>query len=270
MTHHIALCVGGAYVTPGAVVVGSLVRHLRTHDPVEIWVFHSGISEADELLYQRAVRSGEQAVRLHLGPIPAEILAMAVESDYITAETFGRLALPRLLPASVSRVLYLDADLFVRGNLAELLELDLGDALVAGVREATDPFLGSLNGLEHVFELGLDPRRPYFNAGVLLMDLVRLRRVEVEAKCLAYVRRYRPARMDQDALNAVLHTGFLELPVRWNMEKYYFKTEERRRRYDALLKDARILHFEGHKKPWSHETVWCAGEWADELARLSA
>jgi UDP-glucose/galactose:(glucosyl)LPS alpha-1,2-glucosyl/galactosyltransferase len=268
VTHHIALCAGGAYLRAGAVVVAGLVRLTRTPEPVEIWVFHSGVSAADESLYRRAVRPAGQRGRLHLRPLPPDILALAVESDYITAETFGRLALPRLLPPSVSRVLYLDADLLVVGDVAELLELDLHGAPLAAVREATDPFLGSLNGLEHVFELGIDPRLPYFNAGVLLMDLAHLRRAEAEAMCLEYVRRHRPARMDQDALNAVFHNEFLELPTKWNVEKYYFKTPERRLRYRALLEDAGILHFEGHKKPWTHPTVWHSSEWAAELCAL--
>lgn len=268
MEHHVALCVGGTYTKAGAVVVSTLSRHVAPDESLVVWVFHSGMRHDERLLYQKATERDGGRTRVRLLPLPHDITSLEVESDYITSETFGRLALPRLLPESVSRVLYLDADVLIMNSVSELFSLKMRGALIAGVREASDPFLWSRNGLEHVFDIDLDPWLPYFNAGVLLMDVNGLREADAEARCLQYVQRHRPARMDQDALNAILHDRFLELPSVWNVENYYFKTEARRKRYAQLLENARILHFVGHKKPWTEPAVWKSQEWLTELRDL--
>ncbi|ONK15803.1 glycosyltransferase family 8 protein [Streptomyces sp. MP131-18] len=265
---HFALCVGGPYTRAGAVVVASLARHFAPSLPLAVWVCHSGISPAERALYEAAIKLKRGAAELRMTPLPGEVIRLPVQSDYITSETFGRLALARLLPADVTRVVYLDADLLILGDLSELSRHDLAGATLAAVREASDPFCWSLNGLEHVFDLGLDPAAPYFNAGILVMDLPAFRATGVEERCLAYLARHRPARMDQDALNAVCRGRIGELPVKWNVEKYFFTSEERRLRYRALLAQARILHYVGHKKPWTHDTVWRAGDWHAQLAAL--
>ncbi len=265
---HFALCVGGPYTRAGAVVVAGLARHFAPGPPLVVWICHSGISRAERALYEAAIGLRKGPAELRMMPLPGEVIRLPVRSDYITSETFGRLALARLLPPDVTRVVYLDADLLVLGDLSELSRHDLAGATLAAVREASDPFCWSLNGLEHVFDLGLDPAAPYFNAGILVMDLPAFRAARVEERSLDYLARHRPARMDQDALNAVCRGRIAELPVKWNVEKYFFTSEERRLRYRTLLTRARVLHYVGHKKPWTHDTVWRAAEWRRQLAEL--
>ncbi|QKW48221.1 glycosyltransferase family 8 protein [Streptomyces buecherae] len=265
---HFALCVGGPYARGGAVVVGALARTFQRDTPLSVWVFHSGLGPEDRALYEAAagLKRGREAV-VRFVPLPPEVIRLPVQSDYITSETFGRLALPRLLPPTVPRVVYLDADLMILKDLSELYTWNLSGACLAAVREPSDPFFWSRNGLEHAFELGLDPNSPYFNAGVLVMDLAALRARKMEERCLEYVARHRPARMDQDALNAIFLGAISELPTQWNVENYFFKTAAQRHRYRTILKDARILHYTGHKKPWNHD-VWQGDAWRKLLERL--
>ena len=66
----------------------------------------------------------------------------------------------RLLP-DLDRVLSIDLDAFVLQDISHLWELDMRDKLVAGVRETTP----------------LDsPELPYFNMGVVMLNLDLLRR----------------------------------------------------------------------------------------------
>ena len=68
-----------------------------------------------------------------------------------------RLALPEILPEEY-RALYLDVDTIVTGDLGPLFSASLGGCPVGGVREPSRS-----RGV------------PYYNAGVLLMDLFALR-----------------------------------------------------------------------------------------------
>src|ERR671915_1385803 len=151
---HVALCVDGAYAAAGAVAVATLARHFRPDVPLTVWVLHAGLAAAERRRFEAAMASAP-AGELNLLRLPPELLDLPVRSDYITSATFGRLALARLLPPAATRILYLDADTMVRGDLSELFSLDLAGATAGAVREPSDPFLWSRNGLQHVFDLGL-------------------------------------------------------------------------------------------------------------------
>lgn len=192
---HVALCVDGPYVEGGAVAVATLARHFRRDVPLTVWVLHAGMPPAGRRLYEAAMAPAA-AGELNLVRLPPELLDLPVRSDYISSATFGRLALARLLPPAATRILYLDADTMVRGDLSELFSLDLAGATAAAVREPSDPFFWSRNGLQHVFDLGLDPWQPYFNAGVLLLDAAAFRAARAERRCLDYLAAHRPERME--------------------------------------------------------------------------
>jgi lipopolysaccharide biosynthesis glycosyltransferase len=265
---HVALAVDGDYVEAGAVAVATLVRHFDHDGQLTVWVLHAGMRDNQRELYRSAVSLAPRTTDLRFARLPASLLDHPVESHYISSATFGRLALARLLSKSATRILYLDADIMVRGDLSELFSLDLHGAVAGAVREPSDPFFWSRNGLEHVFRLGVDPWQPYFNAGVLVLDAARMRAARVEERCLEYMAAHRPLRMDQDALNAVLIGEILELPTQWNVEDYYFKSRPRRSRYRTILDAARVLHFVGDRKPWNDPRVWLSAEWEAELGAL--
>jgi lipopolysaccharide biosynthesis glycosyltransferase len=107
-------------------------------------------------------------------------------------------------------------------------------------------------------EMAVSPHAKYFNSGVLLMDLERWRSEGITEEVLAHAKRYRRHLRfpDQDALNSVLATRWLELEPRWNSVLNVVwglrrgATPRARRAYDAVLERPAILHFLAGPKPW--------------------
>ncbi len=85
---------------------------------------------------------------------------------------YARLALDKLLPPEVERFIYLDCDVMVCRPIELLYELDMGDKPIAA---AFDPFhLGIKKGRDiRNKQTPFDTGDPYFNSGVLLIDLKR-------------------------------------------------------------------------------------------------
>ncbi|GIG02971.1 glycosyltransferase family 8 protein [Catellatospora citrea] len=167
---------------------------------------------------------------------------------YVSTGMYLRLLLPDLIGDQARRLLYLDADVQVCGDLTPLWEVDLGDAPLAAVRDAFTATFATHGGVpgagaEH------DPDAPYFNSGVLLMNLPVWRRERVSARCLAYLADHadRLRFPDQDALNLVAYGTWLRLPHRWNNMRS-FLLEQQPRPADP---DVRIMHFAGPRKPWT-------------------
>lgn len=164
----------------------------------------------------------------------------------ISAAAYLRLTAPRLLAAEYDRLLYLDSDiLYLRGDIPRLLDADLSGRPVGAV----------LDNLQHRSPGRIVPEfkglglgyAPYFNSGVLLIDVAQYLAQEIEQKAFAFARpenwRHMP-KHDQSLLNLALHKNWAELPPQWNFpcfHKYFFH------RHWA---DPCLLHFMSSRKPW--------------------
>jgi lipopolysaccharide biosynthesis glycosyltransferase len=149
------------------------------------------------------------------------------------------------------RVLYLDVDTVVVGDLAPLLGLDLRGRAVAAVKDFHTPVVSARDGLADWRSLGLPSDAPFFNSGVLLIDLERWREDDVERASIRHMRRYhRLDGNDQHALNAALAGRWRELSPMWNATRYWFKPERRPGRFAGILWQARVVHYVGPHKPW--------------------
>ena len=102
--------------------------------------------------------------------------------DYYTNTTYFRLFLPELYP-QYDKVLYLDSDIIVVGDISELYNTDMGTNLVAA---APDDIIQYNKVFQDYAELvvGVASYKNYFNAGVLLMNLDELRKFNFQEKFL--------------------------------------------------------------------------------------
>lgn len=244
-------CGGDAsYLVHNAAMLASVLEH-RGDFEVEVFHLHGPpLPEAEAKLLEGMVERAGGTLRCL--PVTSETAASLPGSRHLTAATWYRIFLPELLP-DVDRILYLDADVVVRESLAPLWSTDLEGNTVAAVTNVFEPW--NFGWPEH----GLGLRTPYFNAGVLLMDLERMRRDDVAAKILEHAAA-NEGRMpfgDQDPLNAVLAESRKSLHPRWNVQNAVVHFEWAADVFEPPeLAEARahpaIRHFEGpaSNKPW--------------------
>jgi hypothetical protein len=164
-----------------------------------------------------------------------------------TEVVYMRLALPQVFAAEYRRLLYYDADVFVQnGDFSALLGLDLGDHPVGAVRDNTQ-WRHPRRRPEQFRRLGL-PRAPYFNAGMLLIDVPRWNGGDIMRRCLEFGRRHRDKmiRHDQNLLNGTLQGDWAELSPLWNWQY------TRSTMLFEAMETAHVVHFIGPRKPWAH------------------
>lgn len=159
--------------------------------------------------------------------------------------TWAKIAMIDVLP--VERILYVDADTLVRSDLRELWNVDLQGKTLGAV-----PDIGFPMGHPGV------AKALYFNAGVLMMDLAKLRArlpklVEQAGEMKGSVH------ADQDVLNTVLRDEWHPLDLKWNAQGLgtYSKCHSPER--DALnltsLDRPSIVHFTGPTNPSMAEVL---------------
>ena len=178
-------------------------------------------------------------------------------SLHLSVETYYRLFIPCILQ-QYKKILYLDSDMCILSDVAELYECDLhGYAVGAAVDVSCNPLQ------IHSVDLGGLDCKKSFNAGVMLIDTFKFEEEKIRDKCLAllekdYQRKIRKLIFaDQDALNIVLYENYFVLDKRWNYQPQYLWRlqevfEECRQEYIDDQHNAFIMHFAGDRKPWKY------------------
>ena len=177
-----------------------------------------------------------------------DIATRMPENKRLSNIVYARLVLDRLLDPSIERVLYLDCDILVRDDVATLYDWDMQGHPIAAVRDTLGTWLvggRDVRGNRDIFDVA----DPYFNAGIVLIDLKGWREADIIGRMEQAFADGVMQRIyyDQDLLNLVFRNNWLSLPWRWNLI-------EPRPEHESL--DPAILHYTGTRKPWGTWVTW--------------
>lgn len=165
-----------------------------------------------------------------------------VKNDFLQHYSIGslfRLIIPRTL-SHISRIIYLDADLMIEHDIKELWDVDLQGCSLGAVHDV---------GFEHgiarpdIVRDGSVAKEKYFNSGVLLMDLDKIRaKGDLLQLSLDYFSNHPGSEMpDQDALNYIFRDETMLIDPEWNCFTRY------ERKAETALGRAKIYHFMGQR-----------------------
>lgn len=195
--------------------------------------------------------------------------------SHISYPTYYRLLLPEIL-SDKKRCLYLDGDMLVMQDLSPLFWEDLQGAYIGGVKA---PFYQSDDiERERVCKrLGIPDAGSYINAGVLLMDLEKMREDDMVQSFMKLLQLKHWSSQDQDILNAACYGKIRTLPFCYNyqvvgafypqdiLERIY-PQGERMKPTDAPV----IIHYSNKSvKPWKSLQYLYADIWWEYFCRSS-
>ena len=172
-------------------------------------------------------------------------------SGRLTAATLMKLSLAGHLSGQYDKLLYLDSDLTLHGDIGRIFSLDTGDHEIAAAPSGR--ILIELSEkrrqetLDHFRALGMTEPFRFFNSGVLYIDVEKWNRSGLGERALAYIGQNPELCVlpDEDALNAILDGAIAELAPIWNMRP---ATRPRRAAHDFARPV--IVHHMGEDKPW--------------------
>lgn len=252
-TIHLACAAEGTYVPHSAAMLLSALDHRRGASLRVHYLHPPELPRGDrDAIREMVEREGGEIAFLE---IPDEAVAGFPIEGFTLKATWYRVFLPELVP-EVDRVIYLDADTIVRDDLGPLWRTELGDHLLGAVT--------NLHQWDHAGRpaaIGLPSGVEYFNAGVLLLDLARMRaeRTSDDVRSFVIDNAERLEWRDQDALNLTLGRRRLALHPRWNVMSSILLYPWAADVFGArAVEEARanpaIRHFEGPdlNKPWHY------------------
>ena len=253
------------YVKLTAVSICSLLIH---NPHTDIAIFTDGISLSSKKLLLDLAATHNSNIKLF--DVSGEIkkLQSFGAPGYSSFSIYSRYFAPEKLQDDYDRFVYIDSDTIISGDITELINMQLHD----------NPFAIGFDCLHNAYKrlIDLPPERPYFNSGVLLVDIEKWNKAHCTTRffdCLKTRRGCRFILPDQDIIAHSLADEAAILPPQYNFLTHFqmlktrnnvlratgipasaWYTEEQ---YVTAQKRPIIHHFLGHTlgRPWYRESL---------------
>ena len=240
----------------------SIVEHTSEDTNYEIYIFHTDINlESQRAFHKNLTRRNVKFTFVNVSKKVAGYILQA--KQHITTETFYRFLILDILK-EYKKVVYLDCDMIICRDVAELYQIDMGNNLIAATLDAD--FAGQCNirtsDMREYCQktLGIKDVFTYFQAGVLVFNVEEMNKVITVEKLLEMSDTGIYRFSDQDILNVVCKGRVTYLDMAWNMifDCDHFRWHEVIRyapyymldAYENARKNPYIIHYAGFIKPW--------------------
>lgn len=249
----------------------SILHQTRAYEFYEFIILSAGLSEDDMNLMRKSLANYSNAEIRFIDTSPYSRNLPQKVRAYYSVVTYYRALLFSDLFHEYDRILYLDSDIMVRGNLSELFHMEIKDYAAAVVKDYTMDakilydipidYLGKQYTAESYISevIGIRNFDSYFNAGVILFNLKKCRELWRYEDVLSVFGRETFFLQDQDALNILMENHILYLETKWNFQNVYILLEEetleegKRLWQRVKCSDPAIIHYVSSIKPWNNK-----------------
>jgi lipopolysaccharide biosynthesis glycosyltransferase len=206
--------------------VASALRYLDRTREVNLKVLDGGISQISRDTFSRLIDRVGELIRLEFVPVNPSVFDKATLGPGESHMTYCRILLPHLL--DVSRLIYLDCDVLVFRDLAQLFDLELAPGKVLAAARDSETLSLADDSPSIADALNLPREGAYFNCGVMLMNLDELRRQNFFQRSVEFLNNWsgKYRFWDQSAINFLLHGQIDELPEYWNRASWRFDAQQ--------------------------------------------
>ena len=227
------------YAMHCASAVASMIDNHKSEEKLEFFILNSAISKKSQSRLEKLGNTKVSSLKLiNVNPLDFKNCPLP-ENMHFSLETYFRLKLPDFFP-DFDKVLYIDCDVTVLGDVRELWELDIA-GVYAAVCEDIVP-------VEHLREFIGDFAN--FNAGVMVINLKKWREDRISQKCFDFIEHHSEKIffVDQDVLNSMLIPKINYFPRFWNLE-YMPLNDVVSGLYSE--QEIRLIHHISRMKPWN-------------------
>lgn len=232
------------YVPYLDVAIASLIANASKEYKYRIIVLNTGLNPENIEKVKQNERNGFEIDFIDISSELEGIKNSFKNVYHFSVAAYYRLFIASLFP-QYDKILYLDCDLVVLGDVSELYRTELGDNIIGACPEEFVQNTPEFRTYADV-ALGLNPDG-YINTGVLLINLDAFRRYEIEKKFVKLITEYDFDLLDPDQayLNYLCRDKIWILPNGWNKEPTPTCCEGKKN----------IVHYALYKKPWQFDDV---------------
>lgn len=233
------------------------IMYSNPNEKFDIYILYKNLTKQDF----KVIKTGLNLEIFKIIPIKIpknEIELYPVYQKRYPLEIYFRLFASKYLPENLDRVLYLDSDTLVINSLNELYNMDFENNLYIAATHI-GKFLNKINKIR----LNLKEEEQYINTGVLLMNLDKLRKIDIQKEVNKFVKENEKKMLlpDQDIICS-LYGNKIKLidELKYNLGErtwrlYNFNNPQKSISLKWICKNTVIIHYYGKNKPWKDEYI---------------
>ena len=253
----IFFAVDDKYVPFLAVTLQSLLNNASQENYYVIKILYTNMSEESKEKISKYTRENVNIEYVDLNYYIEKIKEKLYTRDYFSMTTYFRLFISNLYP-QYNKAIYLDCDIVLLKDIAELYNIDIGDNLLGAV---PDDIIQKNEVFQEYVEkvVGVANYKTYFNAGMLVMNLDELRKFQFQEKFLYLLENIKfSVIQDQDYLNRICKGRVKLIDTGWNLMPTASD--------DMKEEDIKLIHYNYQYKPWHYDDIRF-GKYFWELAK---
>lgn len=246
-----------AYAPYLDVAILSILDHAQKENEYRIIILKTDVSQENQEKLLKHVTDNIKIKFYDVKELLEPIKKTLPDMFYYTLAAYYRLFIEKAFP-EYDKAIYLDSDVILLEDIAELFDVELGDNLVAAAYEQNTHRHPEFTAyVENI--IGIPPHT-YFNSGVMVMNLKEFRKFKVQEKFLNMLTTYNFDCLapDQEYLNVICHDRVKYIPTGWN--KHSFN--------EPPQGQLKLCHYALANKPWHYyDTI--NGEYFWQYAKQS-
>ncbi len=255
------------YLWPTSVAIISLLKNAEPNTFYEIFILTSSSLSANNMLMIDMIENKYCSGKIKVIVVGDIFKDSYIGDHHITTPSYYRLIISEVLK-HYSKCIYLDGDIIVQKDLSDFFNLDINNYYVAGVKALGYHILAT----KHADRLGLNNIDNYINAGVLLMNLDKLREDKIDTVFKELSSRIYDSH-DQDIINIACASKIKILPLKYNwMTRYFIKGYPNRIKIGCvsstdgkilteIQEEPYIIHYADKIKPWNSKNCYLGIKW---------
>ena len=233
---NIAIAINDSFMMPAQVMLHSLCR--QSSRPIKLFLLYNALNSDNRAILKKTIEGfGGRYHELLIDESYFQNASLDNNPLY-SIEIYYRVLLPYI--TDEEKMLWIDADIIVNGDISELYDKDISDFYLAAITDAVE----ENGGREEIKKAMQMADRTYFNSGVLLLNNHKISEEIPKEHFFKAIEKYNAILKcpDQDILNKVLGEKCLILPARYNYQHHTTP--------GCKAENGLILHYIW-KKPWN-------------------
>ncbi len=169
-----------AYISTAKVFFASLFNN--NPQPIDVYIFYSELSDSNIIQFERYCQQWNNK-RMIFIPINFEMLSSFHSINGFPVEIFYRLICLDTLSEKLDKILSLDLDMIITSDISDLYNTDISGYALA----ACQCIYSTAFELNNKSRLNLSNDSVYFNAGMMLINLVHIREQKYNCVPIPYI-----------------------------------------------------------------------------------
>ena len=246
---HVFFCTNESYAVGALLGAVSMADKLDPNQKTIVHLLSQDLSDSTIEIFQSMLAESGKAIECSYTQVDLSIFKpIRAKQDTRDVRSFGldtytRLLIPSLFP-DIDFGIYLDSDLLIQKDLSKLIRYRNTDVPLYAVPDIDSDSLIHPNDPLDCETFNIRPEAPYFNGGVLVMNLNLWERERFLEKCLEVNEKSYFKFADQSILNVLFADRWQAIDDSWNRLCFPYDWEY------AFSRADKTYHFGGIVKPW--------------------